>query len=162
LLTSLATVQDDSFRFTIPNPSLPPPQPNPSDLPAGVYTLTARVPSGSDVLFTNGLPLAVAPVIGASWAPGTIGAGSNVSVSVPCAPYLRSSQQASLIIGGQEAPADSFSAPTNSPSFTFEKLTSTSGDSVPVRLRVDGIDSPIIDLTVPDQPVFAGPTVQVT
>jgi Pvc16 N-terminal domain len=162
LLTSLANVQDDSFQFTIPNPPLPPPQPNPGDLPAGVYTLTARVPSGSDVLSTNGLPFAVAPRIKASWGPGTIGAGPNVSVSVPCAPYLRPSQQASLIIGGQQAPADSFSAPTNSPSFTFEMLESTSGDSVPVRLRVDGIDSPIIDLSAPDQPVFTGPTVLVT
>jgi hypothetical protein len=148
-----ATVQPGSFQFTIPNP--------PPDLPAGVYVLSAQVPSGPDVLSTNGLALVIAPVIGASWTPGAIGGGSNVSVTVPCAPYVRPSQQASLIIGGQQAPADPFSAPTNSPSFTFAKLESTGGVSVPVRLRVDGIDSPIIDLTVPDHPVFSGPTVQV-
>jgi hypothetical protein len=161
LLTPLANVEPDSFQFTIPNPALAPPQPNPSDLPAGLYVLTAEVPSGSDVLSTNALPLAIAPSIGAAWGPGTIGAGSTVSVSVPCAPYVRPSQQASLIIGGQQAPADPFSVPTNSPSFTFETLESTGGASVPVRLRVDGIDSPIIDMSLPDQPVFTGPSVQV-
>jgi hypothetical protein len=74
---------------------------------------------------------------------------------------VRPAQQASLIIGGQQAPADPFSVPTNSPSFTFETLESTGGASVPVRLRVDGIDSPIIDMSLPDQPVFTGPSVQV-
>jgi hypothetical protein len=162
LLTPLANVTDDSFEFTVPDPPLPPPQPNPTDLPAGLYVLSAQVPSGSDVLITNGLPFAIAPRIGASWAPGTIAAGTGVSVTVPCAPYIRPTQTASLIIGGQQAPADAFSAPTQSPSFTFETLESTGGDSVPVRLRVDGIDSPIIDLSVPDNPVFSGPTVQVT
>lgn len=161
VITPVANVQPGSFQFVIPNPPLPPPQPNPTDLPAGVYVLSAQVPSGSDVLSTNGLPIAIAPMIGASWTPGTIGSGSNVNVTVPCAPYVRPSQQASLIIGGQQAPADSFSIPTNSPSFTFAALQSTGGDSVPVRLRVDGIDSPIIDMAVPDQPVFSGPAVQV-
>lgn len=161
VIAPVANVQPGSFQFTIPNPPLPPPQPNPTDLPAGVYVLSAQVPSGTDVLSTNGLALAIAPKIGAAWAPATIGAGSNVSVTVPCAPYVRTSQQASLIIGGQQGPADSFSTPTNSPSFTFATLEATGGNSVPVRLRVDGIDSPIIDVTVPGQPVFSGPTVQV-
>jgi uncharacterized protein DUF4255 len=160
-LTPLANVAGDSFKFTLPNPALPPPQPNPTDLAAGVYMLTAEGPSGSDIFSTNALPLTVAPQIKASWAPGPIAAGSNVAVSVPCAPYLRPSQQASLIIGSQQAPADPFSAPTNTPSFTFETLEPTGGH-VPVRLRVDGVDSPIIGLNVLDQPVFSGPTVQVT
>jgi Pvc16 N-terminal domain len=153
VITPVANVEPGSFQFTIPNP--------PPDLPAGVYVLSAQAPTGADVLSTNGLPLAIAPMIGASWTPGTIGAGSNVNVTVPCAPDVLPSQQVSLIIGGQQAPADTFSIPTNSPSFTFAALQSTGGDSVPVRLRVDGIDSPIIDMAVPDQPVFSGPTVQV-
>ena len=153
VIAPLANLQPGSFQFTIPNP--------PPDLPAGVYVLSAQVPSGSDVLSTNSLALVIAPTIATSWAPGTIGAGANVTVTVPCAPDVRPSQEASLIIGRQQAPADSFSTPTNSPSFTFATLESTGGQAVPVRLRVDGIDSPIIDLTVPDQPVFSGPTVQV-
>jgi Pvc16 N-terminal domain len=156
VLTALLNVEDDSFQFAIP-----PPQPTPTDLPAGVYLLSALVPSGGYLPGTNGLPLAIAPRIDPSWAPVTLGSGSNVSVTVPCAPFVRPEQTAALIVGGQQAPADPFSAPTSSPSFTFETLAPTGGDSVPVRLRVDGIDSPIVDLSAPDHPVFSGPSVEV-
>jgi hypothetical protein len=159
-LTPLANIQFKSFQFTVPNPSLPAPQTNPTDLPAGVYVLSAQVPQGTDVLTTNGLPVAIAPKIGAAWAPGTLASGSAVSVTVPCAPYLRAGQQASLLIGSQQAPANPFTTPTNSPSFTFPLLHPT-GHPVPVRLRVDGIDSPLIDMTK-KPPVFVGPSVQVT
>jgi len=157
-IASLINVGEGSFQFAIPNPSLPPPQPDPTDLPAGIYLLSAQISSGSDTLATNGLALAIAPKISASWAPGTLTAG-NVTVTVPCAPYLRPGQDASLIIGGQAAPADTFTTPTNSPSFTFPALQPT--PPVPVRLRVDGVDSPIIDMTK-TPPVFTGPSVQVT
>ncbi|MGA7805740.1 DUF4255 domain-containing protein [Bradyrhizobium sp.] len=159
-LTSLTNVQANSFQFTVLNPSLPPLQANPTDLPAGVYLLSTQVPQGSDTLMSNGLPLAIAPKIAAAWEPGTLASGTAVSVTVPCTPYLRVGQQASLLIGSQEAPANPFAAPTNSPSFTFATLQPT-GRSVPVRLRVDGIDSPIIDMTK-SPPVFTGPSVQVT
>ncbi|HUI83244.1 MAG TPA: Pvc16 family protein [Candidatus Binatia bacterium] len=155
---ALSNVQDSSFQFTIPNPSLPPPQLHPSDLPAGIYTLTAQVTSGADTLDTNAVPFAIAPQIGSSWAPGTLPSGTT-TVTVPCAPYVRPGQQVSLLIGGQEASADPFTTPTNSPSFTFPALQPT--PLVPVRLRVDGIDSPILDLTK-TPPVFTGPMVQVT
>jgi uncharacterized protein DUF4255 len=159
-LTPLAKVQSGSFQFTVPNPSLPPPQPNPTDLPAGVYLLAAQVSQGIDIVVSNGLPLAIAPKIGAAWAPASLASGATVSVTIPCTPYLRPGQQVSLLIGSQEAPANPFTAPTNSPSFTFPILNRT-GHPVPVRLRVDGIDSPIIDMTK-SPPVFVGPSVQVT
>jgi hypothetical protein len=159
-LTPLTNAQANSFQFTVPNPSLPAPQTNPTDLPAGVYLLAAQVPQGTDIVVSNGLPLAIAPKIGAAWAPGTLASGAAVSVTIPCAPYLRVGQQVSLLIGGQEAPANPFTAPTNSPSFTFATLQPT-GRPVPVRLRVDGIDSPIIDMTK-TPPAFTGPSVQVT
>jgi len=157
-IASLLNVEDGSFQFAIPNPNLPPPQPDPSDLPAGIYLLSAQIPSGSDTLATNGLPLAIAPKISSSWAPGTLTSGT-VTVTVPCSPYLRPGQDVSLIIGGQAAPVDAFTTPTNSPSFTFPALQPT--PAVPVRLRVDGVDSPIIDMTK-TPPVFSGPSVQVT
>ena len=47
------------------------------------------------------------------------------------------------------------------PSFTFATLQSTGGSAVPVRLRVDGVDSPILNLTSAT-PSFTGPTVTVT
>lgn len=159
-LSPLISPGDSSFQFAVPSPVLPPPQPNPTDLAAGVYLLSAQIPSGPDILPSNSVPFAIAPKIDSSWAPGTIASGAIVTLTVPCAPYLRPSQEATLIIGSQEAPSDAITTPTNSPSFTFQPLQPT-GHPVPVRLRVDGIDSPIIDMTK-TPPVFTGPSVQVT
>jgi hypothetical protein len=157
-LTGLSGVSDASFQFTVPNPNLPPPQPNPTDLPAGVYLLSAQVPVGADVVSSNGLPLAIAPTITAM-PPGPLASGP-VNLTVSCAPYLRTGQQVSLLIGGQEVAADPFKTPTNAPAFTFPNLRKTGGVPVPVRLRVDGIDSSIVNMTK-TPPVFSGPVVQV-
>ena len=139
-----------SFQFTVP------------DLPVGIYVLSAQVTVlGTGVLNTNGVPLAIAPKIGSSWPPpNPLASGPSVSVTIPCTPELRPGQQVSLLIGGQEAPADPFTTPTNSPSFTFNPLQPTGG-KVPVWLRVDGIDSPTIDFGQ-SPPTYSGPLVQVT
>ena len=150
-----------SLQFTVPNPALLPPQPDPTDLPTGTYSLSVTFSIAGQTMVSNSLPMAISATIDASGAPGTLAHGSNVAVSVPCVPYLRPGQEVSLLIGGQQAPADPFTTPTRSPSFTFANLQSTSGAAVPVRLRVDGIDSPILDLT--STPVsFTEPTVTVT
>jgi hypothetical protein len=159
-ITPLLNATSSSFQFAVPNPSLPPPQPNPTDLPAGVYVVSAQIPSGTDTLQTNSVPLTIAPKIDSSWAPVTLASGPSVTVSIPCAPYVRPSQQVFLLIGSQQAPADAFTTPTNSPSFTFQPLQPTA-QPVPVRLRVDGLDSPIIDMTQ-TPPKFSGPLVKVT
>jgi uncharacterized protein DUF4255 len=159
-LTPLLNANAGSFQFAVPNPSLPAPQPDPTDLPAGVYLLTTQIASNGNTVQTNGVPLVIAPKIASSWAPGTIASGADVTVTVPCTPYLRPGQQVSLIIGSQEATAEDFASPTNSPTFAFQPLTPTAAP-VPVRLRVDGIDSPIIDMTA-NPPAFTGPAVQVT
>ena len=66
-----------SFQFTLPNP-LPPLDPsNPTDLPAGVYVLTAQIPSGPDILITNGIPLAIATQIDPHWDPGNVAPGRS-------------------------------------------------------------------------------------
>src|SRR5208283_5051053 len=152
-ITPLSAVGDVSFQFAVPNPVLPPPQTNPTDIPAGIYLLSAQVPQASYILTTNGVALALAP--------GTIASGSDITVILPCAPYIRPGQVAALIIGDQQAPADPFTTPTNSPSFTFANLEST-GHAVPVRLRVDGIDSPIMDMSKSPPVFLATPSVQVT
>jgi hypothetical protein len=150
-----------SIQFTVPNPALPPPQPDPTDLPAGMYSLSVTFTSAGQTIVSNSLPMAISATIDAGWGPVTLAQGSPVTVSVPCVPYLRPGQEVSLLIGGQQAPADPFTMPTRSPSFTFATLESTSGSAVPARLRVDGIDSPILDLT--STPVsFTQPTVTVT
>jgi hypothetical protein len=123
-----------------------------------VYLISAQITVSGETLPTNSVPLAIAPKITVS--AGTVASGTNVVLSIQCTPNLQPGQQVSLIIGSQAAPADDFSAPTNTPSFTFQSLQSTAGP-VQLRLRVDGIDSPIIDMTT-TPPKFNGPTIQVT
>ena len=151
-ITALLNVGNTSFQF------IPPKLNAPGELAVGIYNLSAQVPSGPDTLTTNSLPFAISPNI-STWAPGVIASG-NVTLTVPCSPFLRPGQQVSLIIGDQQAAANPFTAATNSPSFTYPALHATGG-LVPARLRVDGIDSPIIDMTK-TPPVFSGPLVQVT
>jgi hypothetical protein len=153
VITPLQAAGATSFQFTIPDPGSYP------DLPAGLYLASAQFPSGTSTVTTNALPLAIAPKLGAGWPPASLPAG-KLAVTVPCTPYLRPGQQVSLLIGGQQAPADPFTTPTRSPSFTFASLRPTS-QKVPVWLRVDGIDSPLIDATS-TPPAFSGPFVQVT
>jgi Pvc16 N-terminal domain len=149
----------NSFQFTVPSPPPPPPDTDPTDLPAGVYVVSATVKTASDSLTTNSVPMTIAPKITSPF-PLSILAGANFTLTVTCAPFVRPSQQVSLLIGGQQATADTFSKATNTPSFTFRPLLPTSG-SVPVWLRVDGIDSQIIDTSGPT-PKYSGPLTQVT
>ena len=149
-----------SLSFAVPNPPAPSPGNPPTDLPAGMYQVTAQAPAGSLTVNSNGVPLAVAPRIGAGWPAGSVASGGPVTLTVPCAPYLRPGQQATLYIGGQGLPADPITAPTAAPSFSSPGLAKTSG-AVPVWLSVDGVDSPILDMTQ-SPPVFAAPTIQVT
>jgi hypothetical protein len=150
-ITPLLSAGNASFQFIPPNLGVP------GELAAGIYNLAAQVPSGPDTVNTNSLPFAIAPNISA-WAPGVIASG-NVTLTVPCTPFLRPGQEVFLIIGAQQAAANPFITATNSPSFTYPALQPTGG-LVPARMRVDGVDSPIIDMTV-TPPVFSGPMVQV-
>ena len=149
----MSNVGDLSFQF-----ALTPPEATAANLPAGVYLVSAQIGTGG--VSTNSLPLAIAPQI-QSWSSTSIPSGANVVVPVTCAPNLFVGQQASLLIGEQEGLlAAHISAATNALNFTFANLQPTSV-AVPVRLRVDGVDSSIIDMTK-KPPIFAGPSTRVT
>ncbi len=150
-VTTFLNAGNSSFQFVVPN--------DPANLPVGVYMVSAQIAVSGQILPTNSVPLAIAPKLVPASVPATLASGANVAVSVTCTPDLRPGQQVSLIIGSQAAPADDFAVATTSPSFTFESLLPTGG-IVPVRLRVDGIDSPIVDMTT-KPPTFTGPKTQV-
>ena len=151
---------ETSFPFKIPDPPSPPPGSDPIDLPVGVYVVSATVNNGPDTLTTNSLPLTIAPQITSAF-PSPVASGNNKKFTVTCKPFVRPSQQVSLLIGGQQAPADHLAAATNTPSFTFAQLLPTFGN-VPVWMRVDGIDSQIIDTSDPQTPKYTGPSTKVT
>jgi hypothetical protein len=163
--TIMAAAAGGSFQFMLPNPAPlpnPPPPPNPQDIPAGVYLLSAQVKTGADVVTTNTLPFAAAPTITTPPAsPVTRDTQGNASVTITCAPYLRPGQEALLLIGAQSGTlTTAITNPSNSLSFEFKPLLPSSTPQL-VRLRIDGVESQIIDMTK-NPPVFSGPTVIVT
>jgi hypothetical protein len=95
---------------------------------------------------TNELPVALAPRI-TSAMPATVARDGNgdATVTLTVAPEVRPSQKASLLLGGREVPADAHTAQTASLDFTI--VDAPPGDHL-VRVRVDGVDSQVIDRTV--------------
>ena len=150
-ITALTNAGASSFQFKV--------NIAPQELPAGVYTLSAQVTAPPDTVETNSLPLAVAPQITVSPPTVTPDVHGNANVSITCSPYVWPGQEVFLIIGTRAAPPDAFTTPTGTPSFTFSSLAPTP-TPVALRLRVDGIDSPIIDYTK-SPPAFTGPSIKV-
>lgn len=120
-----------------------------SDWGLGSYTLSLRVAQpNSPVWTTNGVPIALAPLITVSplnAAPG------NINLTVTCTPRLRSEQegQTSLIFGTRQIPPQSITTPadaTQPTTLSFTVPAVAAGEYL-VRLRVEGIDSLPITLT---------------
>jgi hypothetical protein len=158
LKLTTSNVSDNSFQFALPLATA-------TNLPAGVYLVSAQV--GSENVSTNALPLAIAPQITNLSAPPPtppFKPGTQVNVTVTCSPYLFAGQQASLLIGSQETlwvppipPAPPMTSPTNSLQFTVQVPRVTVPTTIPLRLRVDSIDSLIIDMTA-KPPKFFDPS----
>lgn len=115
-----------------------------ADFPVGVYEALSRMvpPGETHVRETNRLGFTLAPNI--TNLPQSIarnGAG-NVLISIKFTPQLRPGQRATLLVGQQEIVPQSFAAPTAALDFLI--VAPDIGDYL-VRLRIDGIDSPIVD-----------------
>ena len=63
-------------------------------------------------------------------------------MTIEFTPELRAGQRATLLVGQREVPAQSFAAPTDTLDFLIEQADV--GEHL-VRLRIDGVDSPIVD-----------------
>jgi hypothetical protein len=133
---------------------------DPAILPAGLYTVAVELvrPGETAVRQTNQLALPIAPQITVLPSPLALDADGNLTVTPTCIPTLRPSQVVSLMLGGREAVAEPFSAPTGTPTFKFTALPP---GSYRARMRVDGVDSVTIDRTT-TPPSFTGPTLVVT
>ena len=121
--------------FTLPD--------EPQNYPAGTYTATLRLVHGIDPLprLTNQLSLSIAPEV---TVPSTvhIDANGDLTLTPTCKPELRPTQRISLILGGHEVLAEPVPTRTSTPTFIFKKLPPA---KYWVRLRVDGVDSRLID-----------------
>ncbi len=131
---------DKRLTVSIPN--------NPATWMVGFYSVAVRISkTGEQDRTTNSLPLSLAPAIVAIDPPNPIprdGAGS-VTLTLTCKPQVRPEQRAALLLGEQEVLAADHPVQTNTLSFVIEDAPV--GNHL-IRLRVDGIDSLLIDRSI--------------
>jgi hypothetical protein len=123
-------------------------------LPVGVYRVSASVvrPTESDPRETNHLTMVLAPQL--TNLPLNVnrdGAGS-AGFSIDFEPMLRAGQRAVLVLGQDESQPQGSGSPASSLSFV---IPNAPAGALLARLRIDDIESPIIDLS---QPPPATPT----
>jgi hypothetical protein len=124
----------------------------PAKWPAGFYTLAAVIKRAGEPDRTTGeLPLSLAPrILAIVPNPAARDASGNVTLTLTCSPQVQPAQRAALLLGDREVLAQSHPAQTDT--LTFLVTTAPVGDHF-VRLRVDGVDSLLVDRTV-TPPVF--------
>jgi hypothetical protein len=115
---------------------------DPDNWRCGLYDVDVRVQIGvAPPKTTNTMPMVLAPRIVAITAAA---AGSHTTFAVQCAPRVRTGQNVSLIVGAQEIPGDAF-APPSTDTVHFRGGPFVPGAEEWVRLRVDGVDSLLVD-----------------
>ncbi|HEX3402221.1 MAG TPA: DUF4255 domain-containing protein [Rhizomicrobium sp.] len=122
-----------TLTVTLPNDAL--------HWPAGIYGVSVFVQRSGESFRrqTNALPLSLAPSITVS--PATPAAG-NVSLTVTSSPQIWPGQRATLYLNDQQLQPNLFT--TETPTLTFPAVTLAKGTYY-TRLRVDGIDSLLVD-----------------
>jgi hypothetical protein len=115
----------------------------PATWPAGLYTLAVLVqrPGETYRRSTNQISFSIAPSM--TITPPSAPAGT-ITFTVTCSPEVWPQQKVSLLVGDENIPAPPLGAPTTSLSFI---ATLTKGDYY-VRLRVDGVDSLLVNRSV--------------
>jgi Pvc16 N-terminal domain len=133
---------DTLLEFTLPN--------QPAVWPAGFYTVTALVQRTGETYHrtTNQLFMALAPTltnIASIFSPGSTPDTRNGTITLTVAPEVWLGQRAALLLGDREILADlGLNPPPQTHTLEF-KLTDVPVGPYFVRLRVDGVDSLLID-----------------
>jgi hypothetical protein len=130
-----AGATDTRMTVTVPN--------DPANWPAGIYAVAAVVSaSGVPDRTSNEMPLAIAPRI-TSALPMTVShTQGNAQLNLTCSPQVRPEQRVALLLGSREILAESLSAQTGD--LTFIVTGAVPGDFW-IRLRVDGVDSQLVN-----------------
>ncbi len=169
---------NDRFEIDATIAALPPPSPplgiesliefslagQAAALPVGVYRVAARLvrPGESDPRETNRIALTLAPRMTNLPLSVTRAGDGSASFTIEFTPELRAGQSAVLVLGQSEyLPQGGPGSPPTSLSFTIPDAPIGSHLA---RLRIDGIESPIIDLSAepPAIPTFLNRRVEFT
>ncbi len=109
--------------------------------PPGVYGATVALTQNGTPRRTNTVPLVLAPridgIAAATAAPTT-------TFTVQTTPLVRPEQAASLVVGTREAPAQPHALPTDLLTFRMDDVAAGTHAA---RLRVDGVESVLVDRT---------------
>jgi hypothetical protein len=149
LLIGPADRDANIVRVQIPN--------EPDKLPAGLYTISVGVmPTGkpAEEHVSNDAPLLIAPKI-TSALPATFAAGA---IPLSVSPEVRPGQHVSLILGNSELSAQPITLQGASATFDAGNVATS---VYRVRLRVDGVESLLIDRSDPKNLKF-DPSQQIT
>ncbi len=140
----------------------------PSTLPldrfaVGVYRVGARVlrPGEIEPRETNRLAMTIAPAITISLPMSVTRVAGTATFTIDFHPAVRTGQRVVLVLGQQEFEPQAFTAPTTSLDFVIPNAPLAPAPGLLARLRIDGIDSPIIDRSV-DPPVFLNQRIIIT
>lgn len=141
------------LQVTIPN--------EPAQWPAGLYALAVMVqrPGETFQRTTNELFFSLAPTV-TTPLPLSVARDANgdATIALTVRPEVRPQQRAALILGDREIPAQSHPAQTDRLSFVVKKAKP---ETFFIRLRVDGVDSLLVNRAV-TPPVFFNQTVTIT
>jgi hypothetical protein len=136
-----ADVSATQLNVQIPN--------NPTNWAAGIYSMQVRLQSPGETYtrVSNPLPFVLAPTLTLPPASpaSVVRVGSQVTVVVGCSPQIRPNQPATLVLGQHEAFANPHPAQTDTLTFVFDGIAA---GSYPVRLRIDGAESWLVDRSV--------------
>jgi hypothetical protein len=126
-----------------------------ANLPVGVYRVGGRVLRAGETnpRDTNRLGLTLAPQMSNLPLNVARDGGGTASFTVQFTPALRAGQTAVLVLGQDEYLPKTFVPPVSALAFA---IPNASVGSYPARLRIDGVDSPIIDVSAdpPTPPKF--------
>jgi hypothetical protein len=127
---------------------------DPAKWVAGFYTVSLQLTEDKGkpderVRSTNELPLSIAPEITTKF-PINAAAGAGATVNLRCSPKVLPGQRVALLLGDREIIAEPIAAPVGQLRFSIKPAVA---NSYLVRLRVDGVDSLLVDRSQPT-PVF--------
>jgi Pvc16 N-terminal domain len=119
---------------------------------AGFYTVAVRVTrTGEQTRISNELPFSLAPsILDIIPRQAARDANEEVMLTLVCSPQVRPEQRVALLLGDREILAQPRTTPTDRLEFRIAGVTT--GEYF-VRLRIDGVDSLLVDRTV-TPPVF--------
>ncbi len=137
-------ITDNQIEVEIPN--------DPANWLVGLFTAEIVITKAGNTRITNVFPLSVSPIIDGMPLPNPLirDAGNQVSLTISCRPEVLPEQRAALLLGDREVLANEHGTKTGSLDFTIENAPVGAHH---IRLRIDGIDSLLIDRT-DSPPVF--------